>query len=169
MHTTSYPPLRLLFLCTGNSARSQIAEALLTTKGKGKFIAGSAGVQPASAVNPYALDELRSCGIDWSHARPRSIDDVFGEPWDIIITVCDNARESCPVFPGQPTAAHWGVPDPAMVEGSEAEKRRAFRDTTAVLGRRIDLLLALPAERLRGLTLARDLDQIGGAGRSPGT
>lgn len=136
--------LSVLFLCTGNSARSQIAEALLATRGKGRFIAGSAGVHPAKQVNPFAVEILRDLGIDWSGRVPKTLDDVRSTHWDFVITVCDRAKESCPIFPGNPTFAHWGMEDPAEVEGSDATKRAAFRSTAVRLARRIDLLLALP-------------------------
>ena len=141
-------PTSVLFLCTGNSARSQIAEALLATRGKGRFRVGSAGVHPAPAVNPYAIDVLRERGIDWSGKHPKTIDEVIGAGWDIVITVCDRAKESCPILPGKPTYAHWSLDDPAAVEGDEAAKRAAFRLTALDLSRRIDLFLAVPANRL---------------------
>jgi arsenate reductase len=133
--------LGVLFLCTGNSARSQIAEAILTTKGRGRFRVGSAGTKPAERVNPGAIGVLADHGIDWSGRRPKTIEE------DLVITVCDNAKETCPVFPGHPAFAHWGMPDPAAVEPAEA-RTRAFRETYQVLSRRIDLLLALPLEKL---------------------
>ena len=137
-------PLRVLFLCTGNSARSQIGEAVLARKGKGSFIAGSAGSHPAAEVNPLTVQVLREFGIDWSGRAPKGIDAVLGDPWDFVITVCDNAREACPTFPGQPIFAHWGLPDPAAVEGSYEARLKAFRDTVHYTTRRIDLMLALP-------------------------
>lgn len=157
-------PLKLLFLCTGNSARSQIAEALLQQKGKGRFLVGSAGSHPAVRVNPFAVEILAEAGIDWSGRIPKRTDDVAGTDWDFVITVCDRARESCPIFPGHPILAHWGMPDPAEVEGSDDEKRRAFRDTFVVLGRRIDLLLALPMESLERMALEQRVRAIGGVG-----
>jgi arsenate reductase len=148
---STQPPsnvLSVLFLCTGNSARSQIAEALLATRGKGRFSAGSAGVLPASRVNPFAVEILHDYGIDWSGRVPKTIDDVRDMHWDFVITVCDRAKESCPIFPGNPTFAHWGMEDPAEVQGDDAEKRAAFRITAVTLARRIDLLLALPMATL---------------------
>lgn len=136
---------RLLFLCTGNSARSQMAEAILNAKGKGRFEAASAGSHPAGRVNPYALDTLREFNIPWAGHSPRSIDGLEREHWDYVITVCDRAKEACPIFPGKPVLAHWSLPDPAEVEGDDATKRAAFRATFLELSRRIDLLLALPA------------------------
>ncbi|HVB30903.1 MAG TPA: arsenate reductase ArsC [Gemmatimonadaceae bacterium] len=144
---TTGRPLAVLFLCTGNSARSQIAEALLTTRGRGRFRVGSAGTRPAAQVNPGAVQILAEHGIDWTGRRPKTIDEVQHEPWDLVITVCDNAKETCPVFPGHPAFAHWGMPDPADV-ADDVARARAFRDTLLVLGRRIDLLLALPVEKL---------------------
>jgi arsenate reductase len=157
-------PIRVLFLCTGNSARSQIAEALLQQKGKGRFLVGSAGSHPAARVNPFAVEILAEAGIDWSGRIPKRADDVAGTDWAFVITVCDRARESCPIFPGHPIFAHWGMPDPAEVEGSDDEKRRAFRDTFVVLGRRIDLLLALPMESLERMALEQRVRAIGGVG-----
>ena len=157
-------PLRVLFVCTANSARSQIAEALLAARRDSRLEAGSAGTHPAPRVNPHALEVLREYGIDASAARPKTIDEVLAQHWDIVITVCDSARESCPVFPGQPTTAHWGVPDPAAVEGDAEEKRRAFRDAARVLNRRIELMLALPFDKLEALALQAALRSIGTQG-----
>ena len=154
-------PLRVLILCTGNSARSQIAEALLATKGVGRFAAASAGSRPAGQVNPFAVRVLAEAGIDWQGRAPRGMDGLETEPWDFVITVCDRAKESCPFFPGRPVLAHWGMPDPAEVEGSDEEKLTAFRDTLITLGRRIDLLLALPVEKLERLALERRVRDIG--------
>ena len=102
---------RILFLCTGNSARSQMAEALLNWKGKGRFEAHSAGSRPAAQVNPFAIATLREHGIPWAGHAPRGIDGLEREPWDFVVTVCDRAKEACPIFPGQPILAHWGMPD----------------------------------------------------------
>jgi arsenate reductase (thioredoxin) len=146
---------RLLFLCTGNSARSQMAEALLNAKGQGRFRAESAGTRPAERVNPLALETLRAYGVPWSGRGPRNIDGLEREPWDFVITVCDRAKESCPVFPGQPVMAHWGMPDPADAQ--------AFRDAFVLLSRRIDLLLALPLEKLERLALEARVRAIGDA------
>ncbi len=154
-------PLRILILCTGNSARSQIAEALLNSRGHGRFLAESAGSRPAERVNPFAVRVLAEAGIDWQGKRPRGMDGLETEPWDFVITVCDRAKESCPYFPGQPVLAHWGMPDPAEVEGSDEVKLAAFRDTLDTLRRRIDLLLALPVEKLERLALERRVRDIG--------
>ena len=152
---------RLLFLCTGNSARSQMAEALLNWKGRGRFHAESAGSRPADRVNPHAIDALREYDIPWAAHAPRSIDGLERESWDFVITVCDRAKESCPIFPGQPILAHWGMPDPAEVAGDEATKRKAFEAAFLLLSRRIDLLLALPIEKLERLALEARLRAIG--------
>jgi len=135
-------PLRVLFLCTGNSARSQIAEALLNQKGQGRFHAESAGSRPAPRVNPLAIEALGDIGIVWKGRTPRGIGGLEREQWDIVVTVCDNAREACPVFPGQPTFAHWSLADPAEVQGSEEERKRAFEETRDLLAHRIDQLIS---------------------------
>lgn len=154
-------PLRVLILCTGNSARSQMAEAILNQKGRGRFVAESAGSQPASRVNPYAVEVLREAGINWRGRQPRGIDDLVSHSWDIVITVCDRAREACPIFPGQPALAHWGMEDPASVGGNAETKRQAFREALQLISRRIDLMLALPAEKLERLALQERLRAIG--------
>jgi arsenate reductase len=157
-------PLRVLFLCTGNSARSQIAEKVLNRKGRGRFVAESAGSHPAPEVNPYAIETLERHGYFWTGGHPRSVEGLLEENWDFVITVCDRAKEACPIFPGQPVIAHWGMPDPASVEGSEMEKRRAFDDTILVISCRIDLFLALPMEKLSRLALENRVRAIGQAG-----
>ena len=154
---------RLLFLCTGNSARSQMAEALLNWKGRGRFRAESAGSRPADRVNPHAIETLRDYDVPWAGHAPRGIDGLEREPWDFVITVCDRAKESCPIFPGQPILAHWGMPDPAEVVGDEAAKRQAFEAAFLSLSRRIDLLLALPIEKLERLALEARVRAIGHA------
>lgn len=151
--------LRVLFLCTGNSARSQMAEAIMNAKGKGRFRAESAGSRPAARVNPFAIETLRDFQIPWTGHPPRGMDGLERERWDLVITVCDNAKESCPIFPGQPVVAHWGMPDPADVEG--------FRDAFVLLSRRIDLLLALPFEKLERLALEARVRAIGGLEPKP--
>ena len=152
---------RVLFLCTGNSARSQMAEALLNLKGKGRFHAESAGSEPAARVNPLALETLRDYGVPWDGHEPRGIDGLEREPWDFVITVCDRAKEACPIFPGQPILAHWGMPDPAEADGGDVAKRVAFRDALLVIGRRIDLLLELPLEKLDRLAREARIRAIG--------
>jgi arsenate reductase len=157
---------RVLFLCTGNSARSQMAEAVLNRKGRGRFVAGSAGSSPAARVNPYAIQTLRESGIDWRGHPPRGFTGLDQERWDFVISVCDRAREACPVFPGQPVLSHWGMPDPAAVEGDEGAKRAAFVDALTLISRRIDLLLALPIEKLERLILEARVQAIGEVGLS---
>ena len=154
-------PLRLLILCSGNSARSQMAEAILKRKGKDRFYVESAGSQPAARVNPLAVEALRGAGIEWEGHVPRGLDAVQSREWDLVITVCDRAREACPVFPGTPVLAHWGMPDPAEVEGTEDVRRRAFQDALILISRRIDLLLALPVEKLERLALEKGVRAIG--------
>jgi arsenate reductase len=156
--------LRLLFLCTGNSARSQIAEAVLNRKGAGRFEAHSAGSQPTGRVNPLAIWALSDAGIEWRGHAPRGLDGLEHEPWDFVITVCDKARESCPVFPGQPVLAHWGMPDPAAVVGTETEQRAAFDEALRLISWRIDLMLALPLEKLERLALETRMQAIGTVG-----
>lgn len=142
--------LSVLFLCTHNSARSQIAEAIMVGKVSrrlpGRYHVGSAGSNPGREVHPGAVRALRRFGIEWTGKRPKSIDDVCGETWDLIITVCDRAKETCPTMPGQPAFAHWGMDDPSEMIGAEQE--RAFNDTYNHLARRIDLLLSIPFETL---------------------
>lgn len=159
MTTERSHPFRTLVLCTGNSARSQIAEALFTTHGAGRTEAASAGSRPASRVHPYAIEVLREHGIDWEGRTPKSIDDVAGEHFDLVITVCDNARDACPYFPGAGAQVHWGLPDPAEVTDSAAA-RRAFRETYFALAARVDALLALPLEHLGRAELAERAQAI---------
>ena len=156
-------PLRVLFLCTQNSARSQIAEALMTRKiervARGRFTVASAGSSPAARVNPMAITVLQHHGIDWTGRKPKSVDAVKEQQWDLIITVCDRARETCPTMPGQPTFAHWGMDDPSEILDERA-RERAFAETTTYLARRIDLLLALPVETLERAALEMRVQQI---------
>lgn len=154
-------PFRVLVLCTGNSARSQIAEALLARKGASRFEVISAGSKPAARVNPFAVQVLAEAGINWEGREPKGLAGLDHQKWDFVITVCDRAKESCPIFPGTPILAHWGMPDPAEVTGDDAAKLRAFRETLLVLGRRIDLLLALPIEKLERLVVEREVRGIG--------
>jgi arsenate reductase len=159
---------RLLFLCTGNSARSQMAEALVAVKSGGRFAAASAGSKPAARVNPYAVEALRQIGIDWTGREPKGIAAVEGEEWDFVITVCDRAKEACPIFPGRPATAHWGMDDPAEVEGTEEEKIEAFVAARQLLAHRIDLLLALPFEKLDPLALEQRMGSIPKSSVQPG-
>jgi arsenate reductase (thioredoxin) len=156
--------LRVLFLCTGNSARSQIAEKLLNRKSGGRFVAESAGSQPAREVNPHAIEALERHGYFWTGGHPKHVDGLVNREWDFVITVCDRAKESCPIFPGQPVIAHWGMPDPAAVQGPDSEKRRAFDDTLLIISRRLDLFLALPMDKLSKLALEHRVQAIGHMG-----
>lgn len=154
----------VLFLCTGNSARSIMAEAILNFKGKPNFTAYSAGSHPAGSVRPEALRQIEIAHIPVTGFRSKSWDE-FSKPdapkLDFVFTVCDNAaNEVCPIWPGQPLTAHWGVPDPAAVRGTEAEIARAFRDAFFLLDRRISLFLCLPFKALDNLALKRELDHI---------
>ena len=138
-----------------------MAEALVNWKGRGRFHAESAGSSPADRVNPHAIETLREYHTPWRGRAPRSIDGLEREPWDLVVTVCDRAKESCPIFPGQPIMAHWGMADPALVAGDDATKRAAFKDAFLLLSRRIDLLLALPVEKLERLALEARVRAIG--------
>ncbi|MGA3035620.1 MAG: arsenate reductase ArsC [Terracidiphilus sp.] len=155
----------VLFLCTGNSARSVMAEAILNHKGKGKFTAYSAGSHPTGDVRPEALNRLESAGISTRGLRSKSWDE-FARPdapqLDFVFTVCDNAaNEACPYWPGQPTTAHWGVPDPAAVKGTPDEIARAFRDAFTALDRRTGLFLSLPLATLEKTTIQEEIRRIG--------
>jgi arsenate reductase len=159
--------LNVLFLCTGNSARSILAESLLNQRGQGRFHAYSAGSHPVGRVNPYALDLLRELGHPLEGLRSKSWDEfaVPGAPrLDFIFTVCDSAAgEVCPLWPGQPITAHWGIADPAAVTGSDADKRKAFDEARRILDRRITLFLSLPMQSLERLVLQERLSEIGRA------
>lgn len=155
----------VLFLCTGNSARSIIAEAVMTRLGAGKFRGFSAGSQPKGEVHPYARELLDQLNYDTSSLRSKSWNEFAeaGSPkLDFIFTVCDNAaNEACPYWPGQPVTAHWGLPDPAAAEGSEPERRLAFADTHRMLYQRISIFVNLPLDALDELSVKRQLDSIG--------
>jgi len=158
-------PYNVLFLCTGNSARSIIAEAILNKAGQGKFRAYSAGSQPKGQVNPNTLHLLRNLGYETSGFRSKSWAE-FARPGapslDFVFTVCDNAAgETCPIWPGQPMTAHWGIPDPAEAKGSEAEIALAFKDAYRMLHQRIGIFVALPMRRLDRLSLQSKLKDIG--------
>lgn len=152
-------PFRILILCTGNSARSQIAEALLATRGGDRIEAVSAGSRPAPRVNPHAVDVLADHGIRWEGRTPQGIEALDGERFDLVITVCDNARDACPFFPGAAVQVHWGLEDPADVTEPAAAKR-AFHETYRALARRVDALLALPLETLSADALRRRVEDI---------
>jgi len=157
-------PLRVLILCTGNSARSQMAEALFNALGHGRVVAESAGSQPAPRVNPLAIEALARHGITWAGHQPRSVDGLENQPWDAVITVCDKAREACPVFPGHPAMAHWGMSDPAEVVGTPEVRREAFWQASLLLRKRIELMLSLPLEKLERLAMESRLKAIGADG-----
>jgi len=155
----------ILFLCTGNSARSILAEAIMNHKGKPRFHAFSAGSHPSGRVHPEAIKKLRLVGLRTQDLRSKSWEEfaATGAPsMDFVFTVCDNAaHEVCPIWPGQPMTAHWGIPDPAAVRGTAEEIQRAFRDAYITLERRIDLFLNLPLASLDRLAIKHEIDQIG--------
>jgi arsenate reductase len=164
---TDHRPFNVLFLCTGNSARSIIAEAIINRVGMGKFEGYSAGSLPKGSVHPLALELLNRLNYDTSGARSKSWDE-FAAPGapdlDFVFTVCDNAaNEVCPYWPGQPMTAHWGLPDPAAVEGDVTERSLAFADTYRMLNNRIGIFTSLPLTSLDEISLQRQLDDIGRA------
>jgi len=155
----------VLFLCTGNSARSIMAEAILNRKGRPNFVAYSAGSHPSGHVRPEALRQIELARMLAENVRSKSWDE-FAQPgapqMDFVFTVCDNAAgEVCPLWPGQPMTAHWGVPDPAAVQGSSQQIERAFRDAFVILDRRISLFLSLPLSTLSQLAIKKEIDRIG--------
>jgi arsenate reductase (thioredoxin) len=155
----------VLFLCTGNSARSIMAEAILNHRGQGAFTAYSAGSHPTGLPRPEALTQIASAGISTGGLRSKSWDE-FASPGaphlDFVFTVCDNAaKEACPCWPGQPMTAHWGIPDPAAVKGSPEEVTRAFHDAFVILDRRIGLFLSLPLATLQDFAIQRKIQEIG--------
>ncbi len=159
------PPYNVLFLCTGNSARSILAEAILNRKGPPFFHAFSAGSHPTGRIHPFALKQLESAGLPIAGLRSKSWDE-FAKPgapqMNFVFTVCDNAAaEVCPIWPGQPITAHWGIPDPAAVAGTPEQIERAFREAFVTLDRRIGLFLSLPLASLSQLALKREVDRIG--------
>ena len=160
-------PYNVLFLCTGNSARSVLAEAILNHRGGGRFRGYSAGSHPVGRVNPFAIDLLRQAQIATEGLRSKCWDEFAvpgAPPLDFVFTVCDNAAgEVCPMWPGQPMSAHWGLPDPAAVPGTDADKARAFRDTYVMLDRRISLFTSLPIASLDRLSLGERVREIGRA------
>jgi protein-tyrosine-phosphatase len=160
----------VLFLCTHNSARSVIAECVLNRLGKGRFMGFSAGSAPRGSIHPYALDLLRQQNYDVDALRSKSWDE-FAQPGapslDFVFTVCDQAAsEVCPIWPGQPMTAHWGIPDPSAAEGTEAERRYAFADTNRMLYQRISIFVSLPIASLDKLALQKRLDEIGESAKS---
>lgn len=156
-------PFRILVLCTGNSARSQMAEAIITTRGEkrpmGKVVAESAGSRPAAKVNEYALVALMSRGIDWARSQPKHIDAFAGQQFDLVITVCDNARDACPFFAGAAAQVHWGLPDPAK-HIAPATARAAFAGTYDALVTRLNALLKLPLETLEPARLKEEAQAL---------
>jgi protein-tyrosine-phosphatase len=166
-------PFNVLFLCTGNSARSVLAECILNKTGAGKFRAFSAGSQPKGAVHPQTLALLKSLGYDTHTLRSKSWNEFAkpsAEPIDFIFTVCDNAAgETCPIWPGKPMTAHWGIADPAAAQGSEAEVALAFNEAYRMLSRRIELFVALPLDKLDGMTIQSHLRDIGRIGETVST
>lgn len=167
------PMYNVLFLCTGNSARSIFAESILNRYGRDRFKAYSAGSHPTGKVNPYALELLKNQNYPTGELRSKDWCEFSGRDaphLDFVFTVCDNAaQEVCPVWPGQPVTAHWGVPDPAAAEGSEAVKRAAFAETMRLLTQRISIFTSLPLASLDRLSLQKRLDDIGKAKDAPGT
>ena len=155
----------VLFLCTGNSARSIMAEAILNRKGKPNFTAYSAGSRPTGSVRPEALKQIKTASLPTEGLRSKDWAEFAtpGAPrMNFVFTVCDNAaKEVCPVWPGQPMTAHWGVPDPAAVTGGAEQIERAFRDAFVILDRRISLFLCLPLASLEALAIQREIDRIG--------
>jgi arsenate reductase len=155
----------VLFLCTGNSARSIMAEAMMNRIGLGRFLAFSAGSHPTGRVNPFAVEVLKDANLPTEGLRSKSWDEFAkpgATPMDFILTVCDSAAgEMCPIWPGKPITAHWGVPDPAAVEGTDEQKRTAFRDAARVLRRRIEFLASLPLDKLDRLSIQSRLREAG--------
>ena len=155
----------VLFLCTGNSARSILAEALLNRLGQSRFHAYSAGSHPTGTVNPFALELLESSGLPVADLRSKSWDEFAAPPapeFDFVFTVCDNAAgEVCPAWPGQPMTTHWGITDPAAMVGGDAAKRKAFHTAYTQLNRRLTIFTCLPLEKLDALSLKNQLDDIG--------
>lgn len=155
-------PYKFLFLCTGNSARSIFGEYLLRRQGGPRFQVFSAGSFPTGKVNPLAVRVLKDVyNIDASEARSKSWEEFKDVEFDFVVTVCDNARETCPLWPGQPIVAHWGSPDPAAVEGTDSEKYRAFKEVALQINRRLQLFTSLPLDKLDRLKLAAATREIG--------
>jgi arsenate reductase len=159
------PHYNVLFLCTGNSARSIMAEAIMNHKGAPTFTAFSAGSHPSGVVRPEALEQMNAAGLRTESLRSKSWDEFAvpgAPPLDFVFTVCDNAaQEACPHWPGQPITAHWGVPDPVAMTGSQEDVDRAYKQAFAMLQRRISLMLSLPLATLDSMSLRKELDNIG--------
>jgi arsenate reductase len=159
------PHYNVMFLCTGNSARSIMAEAIMNRKGAANFTAYSAGSHPAGVVRPEAIQQIEKAGLSTANARSKSWDEFAksdSPTLNFVFTVCDNAaKEVCPLWPGQPMTAHWGIPDPAAVEGTPEEIERAFSQAFAALDRRISLFLCLPIATLDTFALQKEIDSIG--------
>jgi arsenate reductase (thioredoxin) len=153
-------PFSVLFLCTHNSARSQIAEAVLRHRGGNLYEAASAGSEPAGAVHPLAERVIREIGGDPALHRPKGFEDVLGRDWDLVITVCDQAAEACPTLPTRTVSAHWGIADPSKVQGSEEQRMAAFMEAYGALAKRIELLIALGPEKLDRTALRERLARI---------
>jgi arsenate reductase len=151
---------RVLFVCTHNSARSQIAEALLRRQGGDRFEVASAGSEPSGAVNDIALEMIADVGGDPAQHRSKGLDEVLDREWDLVVTVCDHARESCPLVPARRVSAHWGIPDPSALPGSRSDRLTAFRSATARLATRITRLVALSPFDLSPAELQKKLQQI---------
>jgi arsenate reductase len=171
MASTPHQPFNVLFLCTGNSARSIMAEAIMNRVAQGKFRAYSAGSQPKGAVHPQALALLRKLNYETGGLRSKSWEE-FSRPGapqlDFVFTVCDNAAaETCPVWPGRPMVAHWGIPDPAAATGTDAEIAVAFAEAYRMLNARISVFVSLPLSSLDQLSLQQHLDEIGKSGGTP--
>jgi arsenate reductase (thioredoxin) len=164
---TTQKSYNVLFLCTGNSARSVMSEALITTMGNGRYKGFSAGSHPTGRINPFAIEIIAPTGYDTSQLRSKSWDEFAGDTakkMDFIITVCDNAAgETCPYWPGHPATAHWGYEDPAAVEGSDEEKRAAFKKVFAQIAVRTRLFVALPIESMDHAAISKELTAIGNA------
>jgi len=152
--------LKVLFLCTGNSARSQIAEALLNYKGKGRIVAYSAGSDPEDEINPFAIKLMKEMGIDISGHKPKSLNSFADQYFDFVITLCDGARDQCPVIHSPSIHVHWGFADPKYFEGSEEEILKQFKKITNEIARRIDLFLLLPLENKDRAALKKKLNEI---------
>lgn len=150
-------PFRVLFVCTGNSARSQMAEAILNSRGAGRFAVESAGAQPAGRVSRRAVAALAELGIDWTGKTPRKVDGLEAREWDLVITVCDSARQACPVFTAARAVAHWDLPDPMDARGTDAEVLDVFRSSRDTVAALIERLMALPVEAMPPRVLAQQV------------